>query len=110
VTRRHPPREARSPSCAICCRADNDGRNHDGQALQRQDRSHIRNSIPDWDAFLAERAPEGAPNVLVGLYDDTGCAAWSPYGGRIEMPTLHRLADDVYVDVERHLAAAMMRD
>ena len=47
----------------------------------------------DWAAFLADKAPEGAPNVLVVLYDDTGCAAWSPYGGRIEMPTLQRLAD-----------------
>src|SRR5262249_30134407 len=52
----------------------------------------VRDSTPDWDAFLADRAPEGAPNVLVVLYDDTGCAAWSPYGGRIEMPTLDRLA------------------
>jgi arylsulfatase len=32
--------------------------------------------------------------VLVVLYDDTGGAAWSPYGGRIEMPTMQRLADD----------------
>jgi arylsulfatase A-like enzyme len=53
----------------------------------------IRDSTPDWDAFLPGRAPEGAPNVLVVLYDDTGCAAWEPYGGRIEMPTLQRLAD-----------------
>jgi arylsulfatase A-like enzyme len=53
----------------------------------------IRDSRPDWDAFLPERAPGDAPNVLVVLYDDTGCAAWSPYGGRIEMPTLQRLAD-----------------
>ena len=30
--------------------------------------------------------------MLVILYDDTGYAAWSPYGGRIEMPTLDRLA------------------
>jgi hypothetical protein len=48
----------------------------------------IRDSTPDWDAFLADKAPEGAPNVLVILYDDTGLAAWSPYGGRIEMPTM----------------------
>ena len=54
----------------------------------------VRDSTPDWAAFLADRAPEGAPNVLVVLYDDTGCAAWSPYGGRIEMPTLQRLADN----------------
>ena len=52
----------------------------------------IRDSVPDWDAFVARKAPEGAPNVLVVLYDHTGCAAWSPYGGRIEMPTMDRLA------------------
>ena len=52
----------------------------------------IRDSTPDWDAFLPDRAPADAPNVLVVLYDDTGCAAWSPYGGRIEMPTMDRLA------------------
>jgi hypothetical protein len=83
----------------------------------------VRDSTPDWDAFLADRAPEGAPNVLVVLYDDTGCAAWSPHGGRIEMRVLERLADadllpkvvydvadDAYVDVEQRMAAAMARD
>ena len=52
----------------------------------------IRESTPDWPAFLPDKAPEGAPNVLVVLYDDTGLAAWSPYGGRINMPTMDRLA------------------
>ena len=52
----------------------------------------IRDFKPDWPSFLAERAPKDAPNVLVILYDDTGCAAWSPYGGRINMPTMDRLA------------------
>ena len=52
----------------------------------------VRDSQPDWDAFLPGKAPEGAPNVLVVLYDDTGQAAWSPYGGRINMPTMDRLA------------------
>jgi len=52
----------------------------------------VRDSKPDWNAFLAKKAPKDAPNVLVILYDDTGCAAWSPYGGRIEMPTMDRLA------------------
>src|SRR5437870_9244927 len=46
----------------------------------------VRDSTPDWDAFLPDKAPRGAPNVLVILYDDTGQAAWSPYGGRINMP------------------------
>jgi arylsulfatase len=52
----------------------------------------IRKSKPDWDTFLDPKAPKDAPNVLVILYDDTGQAAWSPYGGRINMPTLDRLA------------------
>jgi len=52
----------------------------------------IRDSVPDWSAFLDQQAPKDAPNVLVILYDDTGCAAWSTYGGRINMPTLDRLA------------------
>jgi arylsulfatase A-like enzyme len=65
----------------------------------------IRDSTPDWDAFLPDRAPEGAPNVLVVLYDDTGCAAWSPYGGRIEMPTLQRLADNGLTYSQWHTTA-----
>src|SRR6185436_5076279 len=52
----------------------------------------VRNSKPDWDSFLDTKARKDAPNVLVILYDDTGCAAWSPYGGRINMPTMDRLA------------------
>ena len=32
----------------------------------------IRDSKPDWDAFLDRKAPRDAPNVLVILYDDTG--------------------------------------
>ena len=48
----------------------------------------IRDSTPDWDAFLPDKAPERAPNLLIVLYDDTGQAAWSPYGSRIEMSTL----------------------
>ena len=35
----------------------------------------IRDSKPDWSAFLADKAPNDAPNVLVILYDDTG---WRP--------------------------------
>lgn len=53
----------------------------------------VRDSTPDWEPFLARRSPQGAPNVLVILYDDTGLAAWEPFGGGIEMPTLKRLAD-----------------
>ena len=53
----------------------------------------VRDSVPDWEPFLPPKAPEGAPNFLFVLYDDTGLAAWSPFGGRINMPTLQKLAD-----------------
>jgi arylsulfatase len=65
----------------------------------------VRDSVPDWDAFLASKAPEGAPNVLVVLYDDTGLAAWEPFGGRIEMPTLKKLADNGLVYSQWHTTA-----
>lgn len=65
----------------------------------------IRDSKPDWDAFLEGKAPKDAPNVLVILYDDTGQAAWSPYGGRIEMPTLDRLARNGLTYTQWHTTA-----
>jgi arylsulfatase A-like enzyme len=43
--------------------------------------------------------------VLVVLYDDTGCAAWSPYGGRINMPTMQRLADNGLTYSQWHTTA-----
>ena len=52
----------------------------------------VRDSVPDWAPYTPKRAPEGAPNILFILFDDTGLASWSPYGGRINMPTLDKLA------------------
>ncbi len=52
----------------------------------------VRDSTPDWAPFTPKKAPAGAPNFLFVLYDDTGLAAWSTYGGRINMPTLDKLA------------------
>ena len=54
----------------------------------------VRDSKPDWTPYTLPTAPKGAPNVLIVLYDDTGLAAWSPFGGRINMPTLQKLADN----------------
>ena len=65
----------------------------------------IRSSKPDWGAFLDTEAPKDAPNVLVILYDDTGQAAWSPYGGRIEMPTMDRLAKNGLTYTQWHTTA-----
>ncbi len=65
----------------------------------------VRDSVGDWDAFLPEPAPKDAPNVLVVLFDDTGQAAWSPYGGRIQMPTMERLAKDGLTYTQWHTTA-----
>ena len=48
-------------------------------------------SSPAWPA--PNRAPEGAPNVLVWVLDDVGFGQMSPFGGDVETPTLDRLAD-----------------
>ncbi|HEY5787401.1 MAG TPA: sulfatase-like hydrolase/transferase, partial [Microlunatus sp.] len=65
----------------------------------------VRDSVPDWTPFRESPAPEGAPNLLVVLYDDTGLAAWSPYGGRINMPTMDRLAADGLTYSQWHTTA-----
>jgi arylsulfatase A-like enzyme len=65
----------------------------------------VRDSVPDWAPFTPKAAPPGAPNILFVLYDDTGMASWSPYGGRINMPTLQRLADQGLRYTQWHTAA-----
>ena len=65
----------------------------------------VRDSVADWSAYELKRAPEGAPNVLFVLYDDTGLGAWSPYGGRINMPTLDRLAENGIMYTQWHTTA-----
>src|SRR6478736_3561170 len=65
----------------------------------------VRDSVADWTPYALKRAPEGSPNVLVILYDDTGMASWSPYGGRINMPTLDRLADNGLTYSQWHTTA-----
>lgn len=65
----------------------------------------IRDSTPDWSPYELPKAPEGAPNVLVILYDDTGLATWSPYGGRVNMPVLDRLAEGGLTYTQWHTTA-----
>src|SRR5215510_4168631 len=65
----------------------------------------VRDSKPDWGPFSLTKAPEGAPNVLIVLYDDTGLAAWSPFGGGINMPTLQKLADKGLMYSQWHTTA-----
>ena len=65
----------------------------------------VRDSVQDWTPYTPKRAPEGSPNFLFILYDDTGLAAWSPYGGRIEMPTLDQLAANGLIYTQWHTTA-----
>jgi arylsulfatase A-like enzyme len=65
----------------------------------------VRDSVPDWAPFTPKKAPAGAPNILFVLYDDTGLSAWSPYGGRINMPTLERLAKNGLTYTQWHTVA-----
>ena len=65
----------------------------------------VRDSRQDWGPYTPVRAPDGAPNVLIVLFDDTGLAAWSPFGGGINMPTLQRLADNGLMYSQWHTTA-----
>lgn len=65
----------------------------------------VRDSKPDWTPFVPKKAPAGAPNILIVLYDDTGQAAWSTYGGRINMPTLDKLASNGLTYTQWHTTA-----
>ncbi len=65
----------------------------------------VRDSTPDWDPYMPPKAKEGSPNIFFVLYDDTGLAAWSPFGGGINMPTLQKIADKGLRYTQWHTAA-----
>ncbi len=65
----------------------------------------VRDSKADWEPYIRKKAPEGSPNILFILYDDTGLATWSPYGGRVNMPTLDKLAADGLIYTQWHTVA-----
>ena len=44
------------------------------------------------DKIPITKAPDGAPNVLVVLIDDSGFGQWGTFGGQIPTPNLDRLA------------------
>ena len=44
------------------------------------------------DKIPITKAPEGAPNVLVVLIDDSGYGQWGTFGGLVPTPNLDRLA------------------
>ena len=52
----------------------------------------VRDSVPDWEPYTQPEAPEGAPNILYIVLDDTGFSAMEPWGGLIETPNIKRIA------------------
>ena len=50
----------------------------------------VAESRPWWPE--APRPPEGAPNILVVLFDDVGFSDFGCYGSTIKTPTIDRLA------------------
>jgi arylsulfatase A-like enzyme len=65
----------------------------------------VRESTPDWTPYVRKLAPAGSPNILFILYDDTGLATWSPYGGRVNMPALDELAANGLTYTQWHTVA-----
>jgi len=53
----------------------------------------VRDSEPDWAPYLAPKAPEGSPNVLMIAWDDVGYGAMDVFGGPIKTPTMQRIAE-----------------
>jgi len=53
----------------------------------------IRDSVPDWAPYLAPKAPDGAPNVLIIAWDDLGYATMDSFGGPVQCPNMARIAE-----------------
>src|SRR5690242_16173813 len=51
---------------------------------------YIKDSTPFWPA--PARAPKGAPNILVVLFDDVGFSDFGCYGSPIATPTIDAIA------------------
>ena len=63
------------------------------QAFQGKIDLDVRDSEPDWAPYLAPKAPEGAPNVLLLCWDDLGYATMDVFGGPVECPNMQRISD-----------------
>lgn len=53
----------------------------------------IRDSVPDWEPFLAPKAPAEAPNVVFIVWDDVGYGTMESFGGPVRTPTMDRIAE-----------------
>jgi arylsulfatase A-like enzyme len=53
----------------------------------------IRDAVPDWEPYLAPKAPGGAPNVVFIVWDDVGYGTMDCFGGPVRTPTMTRIAN-----------------
>jgi arylsulfatase len=53
----------------------------------------VRDSVPDWEPYLAPKAAKGSPNLLLVAWDDVGYGAMDVFGGPIKTPTMQRIAN-----------------
>ncbi|HDR73000.1 MAG TPA: hypothetical protein ENN85_03700 [Methanoculleus sp.] len=72
-------------------------------------RLDIRDSVPEWDPFLQPQAPEGAPNILILVWDDVGHGAMDVFGGPIDRVVVD-VSGEAYIDFEKQVTAWVMRD
>jgi hypothetical protein len=105
---------------------------HDGQDLQGHDQIDIRDSAPDWAPYEQPKAPDGAPNVIFLVWDDTGFGCgeglnmgrdggapvtddypgdrpWGFVGGTIKQMIVD-VSGEAYLDLEKEALAMMKRD
>lgn len=78
---------------------------HTEQVFKGKIELDVRDSVADWEPYSPPVASKDAPNVLFILYDDTGLATWSPFGGRVNMPTAQKLADRGLTYTQWHTTA-----
>ncbi len=90
---------------AFSCNQQQSKTEQSGLTFKGDIKLDVRDSKADWEPYIRKKAPEGAPNVLFILYDDTGLATWSPYGGRVSMPALDELAANGLTYTQWHTVA-----
>jgi arylsulfatase len=77
-------------TCGVSCSAVDGDRSSDAQEFGGKIAQSYEDSVEWWP--LPVRPPEGAPNVIIFLLDDTGFGQLGCFGGLIETPNIDRLA------------------